>query len=65
MRVADMHRSLAETLENCRRLRQRLVEESELIRITGQKRRERDKDNRSSGKPPHAERYVIDHEDDP
>ena len=57
MLAADMHRSLAETLENCRRLRCRLVEESELIRITGERRRERDKDNRSE-KPPHAERYV-------
>ena len=62
MRAADMQRSFAETLENCRRLRQRLVEESELIRLSGLKR-ERDEDNRS-GKPPkqpHAEkRYEID-----
>ena len=55
MRAADMQRSFAETLENCRRLRQRLVEESELIRLSGLKRSE---DNRT-GKP-RRERYEID-----
>ena len=59
MRATDMQRSFAETLENCRRLRQRLVEESELIRLSGlKKRREIDEDNRS-GKP-RTERYEID-----
>ena len=59
MRAADMQRSFAETLENCRRLRQRLVEESELIRLSGlKKRRETDEDNRT-GKP-RRERYEID-----
>ena len=57
MRATDEHRSLAETLENCRRLRQRLIEESELIRATAAQKRE--KDNRlREWKPPHAERYV-------
>ena len=62
MRAADMQRSFAETLENCRRLRQRLVEESELIRLSGLKRREADEDNRTGKSPqqPHAERYEID-----
>ena len=53
MRAADMHRSLAETLENCRRLRQRLVEENELLRIT-----KRDKEYRSC-KPPDNKWYVL------
>ena len=63
MRAADMQRSFAETLENCRRLRQRLVEESELIRLSGLKRRgNKEEDNRSGKSPqqPHAERYEID-----
>ena len=59
MRAADMQRSFAETLENCRRLRQRLVEESELIRLSGLKRRERDEEDNRSGKP-RKERYEID-----
>ena len=63
MRAAGMQRSFAETLENCRRLRQRLVEESELIRLSGLRRSgNKNEDNRSGKSPqqPHAERYEID-----
>ena len=61
MRAADMQRSFAETLENCRRLRQRLVEESELIRLSGLKRRARNEENRTdSTEKPRTERYEID-----
>ena len=61
MRAADMQRSFAETLENCRRLRQRLVEESELIRLSGLKRRAKNEENRTdSTEKPRTERYEID-----
>ena len=62
MRAADMQRSFAETLENCRRLRQRLVEESELIRLSGlKKRRAKNEENRTdSTEKPRTERYEID-----